>query len=81
MVARLHISRQHLRKLQTNCPLDPKHKGTIVYSKFHDLLRSRDRLEVMRFLWRLSEGSKSSNVDTLDPEAQLAARQIFVETH
>ena len=40
-----------------NLPLSAtKHTGTIVYTKLYDLLKSSDRLEVMRFLTRLSKG-------------------------
>ena len=79
MVARLQISRPHLRKLQTNCELKPKHQGTIIYSQCHDLLRKRDRLKVMRFLWRLNNGAKSINLEKQESEANKAAQDIFAE--
>ena len=42
-----------------NLPLSTtKHTGKIVYTKLYDLLKSSDRLEVMRFLTRLSKGPK-----------------------
>lgn len=79
MVARLQISRPHLRKLQTNSALQPKDQGTIIYSQCHDLLRKRDRLNVMRFLWRLNNGVKSINAEKQESEANKAAQEIFAE--
>ena len=52
----LHITREHIRKLQMNLPLSAKHKATVVYTKLFDLLKSSERLEMMRFLTRLTKG-------------------------
>ena len=64
VITSLHITREHIRKLQMNLPLwASKHTGTIVYTKLYDLLKSSDRLEVMRFLTRLSNGQNSDEID------------------
>ena len=64
VITSLHITREHIRKLQMNLPLwASKHTGTIVYTKLFDLLKSNDRLEVMRFLTRLSNGPNSDEIE------------------
>lgn len=52
-----------------NLPLSAtKHTGTIVYTKLYDLLKSSDRLEVMRFLTRLSKGPNPEAMRKLEKE-------------
>ena len=43
-----------------NCPLTERHSATAVYTKLYDLLKANERLEVMRFMKRLSFGPKTS---------------------
>lgn len=56
----LNITNAHIRKLQMNCPLTERHSATAVYTKLYDLLKANERLEVMRFMKRLSFGPKTS---------------------